>query len=53
MKTQKIGNIILFLMVLSVWIVNTFINWNTYAFIVMLLMVGVSGLNVYSDYKKK
>jgi len=52
MTSEKIGNIIILLLVAGLWWVNTFINFNWYSFIVISVMLGLQINTVVSSFKK-
>lgn len=53
MNTQKIGNLILLILITIVWAINTFINFNIVAFIILSGMMAVGILNCKNDFKRK
>jgi hypothetical protein len=53
MTSEKIGNIIILLLVAGLWWVNTFINFNWFSFTVISFMLGLQINTVIASFKKK
>ena len=53
MTSEKIGNIIILLLVAGLWWVNTFINFNWFSFTVISFMLGLQINTIISSFKKK
>lgn len=53
MTSEKIGNIIILILVGGLWWVNTFINFNWFSFIVISFMLGLQINTIVRSFKIK
>jgi hypothetical protein len=52
LTSEKIGNVIILVLVAGLWWVNTFINFNWFSFIVISGMLALQSHNIYRSFKK-